>query len=402
LVHQKVAQVVNKIQISKLPKGFFKDLAWDYYISDEAANYLSTEMVVISQQEQDGYYEAANKLYDMFVAAGQHVIDKKLWNDLAIPLNLQEIIELSWEDDRLVHLFSRFDFAGGVDGLPIKLIELNAQTPTTLPETAILQWAYLKANNLDEKKQFNFLYEALVDNFELLLTQNEDREPFLLLSTLRDAPEDEHNFDLLAQAAEEAGFEVVFRYVDEVIISETEGIYIQLEEGKEEYRQCPFWLHLVPYEFMSKEEPVMLSMLTSIVKNGSTLILNPPYTMLFQSKGIMKILWDLYPNDPLLLKTTVQPPFVATEPYVKKTMLGREGANVSIVNQFGSVLEENKGDYGDYPSVYQSYATLAQDGELYYYQAGVFFVGEGCALGFRRSKSKIMDNGAQFVGHVVR
>ena len=152
---------------------------------------------------------------------------------------------------------------------------------------------------------------------------------------------------------------------------------------------------------MSSEEPVLLSILTSIVKNGKTLILNPAYTMLFQSKGIMKILWDLYPNDPLLLKTTLDPPIVSTEPYVKKTMLGREGANVSIVNPYGSILAENKGDYGHYPSVYQAYAALAQDAEQYYYQAGVFYVGEAAALGFRRSKSKIMDNAAEFVGHIT-
>jgi glutathionylspermidine synthase len=393
---------VNKIKINPLPKGFYKDLAWDYYISDEAANYLSSEIVVITQREQDQYYDAANRLYDMFVTAAQYAIDKQLWNELAIPTNLQEIIKLSWEDDRLIHLFSRFDFAGGIDGLPIKLIELNAQTPTTIPETAILQWASLKANNIDEKKQFNFLYESLVENFTYLRTHNPDREPYILLSTMRDTPEDEHNFDLLAQAAEEAGFEAIFRYVDEVTLSPDQGVYIQMEDNPEEYKQCPFWLHLVPYEYIAHEEPEMLTTLTEIVRNGTTLILNPPYTMLFQSKGIMKILWDLNPYDPLLLKTTLEAPIFSHEPYVKKTMLGREGANVSIINEHGTPLEENGGDYANYPVVYQSYATLAQDTDQYHYQAGVFYTTEPATLGFRRSKSKIMDNAAQFVGHTTK
>jgi glutathionylspermidine synthase len=42
---------------------------------------------------------------------------------------------------------------------------------------------------------------------------------------------------------------------------------------------------------------------------------------------------------------------------------------------------------------------LAAD-ETYHYQAGVFYVGEACGLGFRRAPSKIIDNAAQFVGHV--
>ena len=48
-----------------------------------------------------------------------------------ISLNLVEIIKNSWENDVHWHLYGRFDLAGGIDGKPIKLIELNADTPTS-------------------------------------------------------------------------------------------------------------------------------------------------------------------------------------------------------------------------------------------------------------------------------
>ena len=76
------------------------------------------------------------------------------------------------------HLYGRFDLAGGIDGKPIKLIEFNADTPTALFETAIIQWAMLKANGHSESMQFNSLYEALIDNFKRFVTLDTDIEKF--------------------------------------------------------------------------------------------------------------------------------------------------------------------------------------------------------------------------------
>ena len=78
------------------------------------------------------YYDAVNELYDMFVEAGQYVIDNNLFHELNIPFNLVEVIKESWENEVHWHLYSRFDLAGGIDGKPIKLIEFNADTPTSL------------------------------------------------------------------------------------------------------------------------------------------------------------------------------------------------------------------------------------------------------------------------------
>ena len=78
----------------------------------------------------------------------------------------------------MASLYGRFDLAGGIDNTPIKLIEFNADTPTALFETAIVQWAILKQNNLEEESQFNTLYESLVNNFKRLVTLEEDVSGF--------------------------------------------------------------------------------------------------------------------------------------------------------------------------------------------------------------------------------
>jgi glutathionylspermidine synthase len=120
--------------------------------------------------------------------------------------------------------------------------------------------------------------------------------------------------------------------------------------------------------------------------------------MLFQSKAIMKVLWDLYPNHPLLLKTTYDKPLYG--PYVEKVILGREGANVKLVDDNGEIMEEKDGEYNDYKSVFQDYVELPTDDNGMSYQAGVFFAGEGAGLCFRRG-SKIINDTAQFVSHFI-
>lgn len=388
-------------QLPQLPSAVYEEMGWGYFLSPEGNAYLTDEIVEISAAERDAFYSAGNHLYERFVAAAEYVLDNDLLHTLGIPPNLYELIEYTWEDDRHLHLYGRFDLVGGTDGLPMKVLEFNADTPTSVPETAIIQWAQLRANGIPEDRQFNFLYEALVDNFKRLKQLNPGREPAILFSTLEGAAEDDHNVELLQTAAREAGFETAFRYVDEVIFSEINGIFIADEEGNT--TQYPFWFKLIPWEYIALDEPEMARILTKIVTRGLAIVLNPAYTMLFQSKAIMAHLWDLFPKDPLLLETSLKEPIGRHNyPFVEKVVLGREGANVAIFDKEGLPETARRGEYEDQIKVYQALAQLARDNKGHYYQAGVFFAYEACGVGFRRSTHRIIDNAAQFVGHWVR
>ena len=149
---------------------------------------------------------------------------------------------------------------------------------------------------------------------------------------------------------------------------------------------------------MAWDEPELLKILTELVISGKTVVMNPSYTMLFQSKGILKILWDLYPNHPLLLETSFEP--LKNKAQVQKVMLGREGANVKIMREGGSVENFTTGEYDRQKMVYQQYVEFLKDDRGNHYQAGVFVSGEACGLGYRKG-GQIIDNKAQFCGHVV-
>jgi glutathionylspermidine synthase len=384
-------------KLTELPDKIYQDLGWDWFLGGGEWKYLTSDIVLITTKERDDFYAAANELYQMLVEAADYVVDNNLWKELAIPKNIVELIKLTWNDERHFHLYGRFDFAGGVDGLPIKLIEFNADTATTLPETAIIQWAQLKANGIAEEKQFNFVYDALVDNFKRLKEMNADLYPSLLVSAMGGTPEDDANVEVIGEAAKEAGFEVEYRHVEEVVFSPTDGIFV--DNGDDNYKKFDFWFKLVPWEYIAYEEPNLMHTLTEIVKNRKAMIINPAYTLLFQSKGILKYLWDLYKEHPLLLRTDFEEPY-RLERYVEKVLLGREGQNVTVYDETGIPIGKVKGDYEQYPSVFQEYADFGRDKAGSYYQPGVFFAYEACGVGFRKGKI-IIDDDAEFLGHVV-
>jgi len=383
----------------KLTNDYLESIGFSWHTDIDGSAYLSDKIVEISEVEAMAFYEASNELYDMFVEAGEYVIENSLLDEIGIPFNLQKLVKLSWENDVHWHLYGRFDFAGGLDGLPIKLLEFNADTPTSLLESSLIQWAILKKEGLDESKQFNNIHNALIDNFKRLVTLEESIDKFseyyegwkILFSSVKGYDEDEATVRYLMSIANEVGFECEFTYIDEVEFDE-DGIYYK--ENRYEYL-----FKLIPWEDIAVEEGELAAILTKIVENKRAIILNPAYTLMFQSKAMLKILWELFPNHPLLLETSYEP--LEEKVFVKKPIFGREGANIEIFDESGDVLEKTDGEYSNNRTVFQEFAKLNQDNEGNFYQAGVFFAYEGCGLGFRSSDKMILDDMSKFVAHMI-
>ncbi len=390
--------MVKLKSVEPLSVSYLESLGFVWHTDSDKTSYVSNELVLLSQEEAQSYYEATNELYDMFVAAGDYIIENELFHEVGIPFNLVELVKQSWESDIHWHLYGRFDLAGGIDGKPIKLIEFNADTPTALFESAIIQWAILKLNKMDEENQFNFIYEALVNNFKRLVTLKEDVSNFeelyegwkFLFSSIKGNGEEENTVKLLQYIAKEAGFNTEFGFIDEVDFDEN-GIYYN--EDKYE-----LWFKLIPWEDIAIEEPDLAMLLTKVVENKEAIIFNPAYTLMFQSKAILKILWDLYPNHPLLLETSYEP--LEGKKQVVKPIYGREGESVKILDENGNLLAGKDGEYDNHKMVYQEFIELPKDSSGNYYQAGVFYAYEACGVGFRKGEA-ILNNMSKFVGHVV-
>jgi glutathionylspermidine synthase len=392
--------MVETRKLTPLSNAFLEEIGFSWHTDGDESAYIADEILEITSGQAEAYYEAANELYDMFIEAGEYVIENDLLHEIGIPFNLVEAVKMSWENDVHWHLYGRFDLAGGIDGKPIKLIEFNADTPTALFETSIIQWALLKANGMDESGQFNNLNEALSENFKRVVMLDGDTEEFgkyyegwkMLFSSIKGNDEEESTTRYLQTIANESGFNTEFAYIDDVEFSGEEGIFYNEE-------QYAFWFKLIPWEDIAIDEGELALLLTEIMENQQAIILNPAYTLMFQSKAMMKIVWDLFPDHPLLLETAYEP--LEDRAYVEKKIFGREGANTTIVDENGDLLASRDGEYEGHTSIYQAYAQLPVDASGHSYQAGVFFAYEGCGLGFRRG-GLILDNMSKFVGHAIK
>ncbi|MFD2513392.1 glutathionylspermidine synthase family protein [Pontibacter locisalis] len=386
-----VKLVVHRGDVEAAVRG----LGWEWCVEDGCANYVPGEAIVLAETEADVLLEAADTLYNMMVQAVPDDLPDAFLNILGIPENLWPLVRQSWNDDRHWHLYGRFDLAQTPDGP--KLLEFNADTATSIPETAVVQWASLAAAGKNEANQYSGLYEALVEQLRTWRIKNDDLAPALLLTYLGGSAEDETNCSVIAQAAQEAGFEAHLCPVEQISVStegDEKGVWAQVSE--EQWRQFPFVFKLLPWEQIAWEEPQLLEQLTLLSKMRTVVIANPAYSLLFQSKGMLVWLWKAYPYHPLLLETDLEP---LSGKYIRKPYFGREGQSVEVVDKKVSLLKK-EGEYNTQQQVFQRWCELPMDDKGFQYQAGVFWAGEGCAIGFRREKG-IITNMSQFVPHLV-
>ena len=361
------------------------------------ASYVDNALVEVTRAEADALYEAGNTLYDMMVEAAEHVIENDRFFELGIPFNLIDTVKKSWENDVHWHIVGRFDLAGGIGGQPVKLLGFRADTPTDIFETAVLQWEMLRHNGMDTNMQFNALYDGLVANFRRLITLFDDPDTFeqhydgwRILFSAAGGADEEATAKLLQQIATDAGFETDFAFLSDVRFDD-EGIFHDDEKAYE------YWLKRFPWEEIGTDEPELAILLSTIMSNQKAIILNPAYTMLFESKGMLKVLHELFPDSPYLLEASDEP---LSGTYVERRMFNKEGANTKIVDAEGNVLASTDGPYENYKALYQAYTELPKDALGNTYKTELFFAYESCALGFRQG-DMITDEKSRFIGHTL-
>lgn len=357
------------VDIKPIDTEALKRIGFSWF-NDEHSEYLVKESLIkITEDEARAYCDAANALYEMYEQAAEYVIKNDLFDALDIPHTLIEQIKNSWKQERENHLYGRFDLSGGIDGLPIKLIEFNADTPTLLVESTLVQLMLLEDNSLTNNAQFNNIYESVSRKFKKMAESKKGAFSRVLFACVDGNDEEKQTVKLLEKMAQDAGLVTEFSYLEDVDLQ----------------RECEFFFKLYPWEDMEDFQA-----------GEGVSMLNPAYTLLYQSKGMLAILYKLFPDSPYLLETDFRE---IRGKYVKKTMFGREGANIEI-HEDGKVLNARGGVYGDYKSIYQRYTEFSKDGDDVYYQAGVFYSDGACGLGFRRG-SEILDNASQFIGHII-
>jgi glutathionylspermidine synthase len=107
--------MVTTRRIEPLSEAVMEEIGLSWHTDRDGSHYISDELIEVGEDQAEAFYDAANDLYDMYLAAAERVIDEQRYAELGIPSNLVSLIEDSWRQQDL-HLYGRFDLAGGLDG----------------------------------------------------------------------------------------------------------------------------------------------------------------------------------------------------------------------------------------------------------------------------------------------
>jgi glutathionylspermidine synthase len=133
---------------------------------------------------------------------------------------------------------------------------------------------------------------------------------------------------------------------------------------------------------------------------GAVQWIEPIWKMLWSNKALLAVLWEMYPGHPLLLPSYLDGPR-EMESWVRKPLLGREGANVTV-KLHGITVEDMPGRYADGRFVYQQYLDLAPQGSQRVVLGSWLVDGEPCGMGIREPDGYVTTNVSRFVPHLFQ
>jgi glutathionylspermidine synthase len=364
---------------------------FSYHTLDGVPYWDETAYYAFSLEQIEDDLEAATLTLEAMCRdlAARAMADERILTRLGIPEPLWNFIAASWRrGDR--SLYGRFDLRYDGNG-PAKLLEYNADTPTSLLETAVFQWDWLNdamARQIipRDADQFNSLHERLIEGWKLFAHGKR-----IHLAGLLDNPEDAGTLAYLADTAEQAGATTTIIAMDRIGLT-TAGQFV---DETDTHIHIAFKLY--PWEWMFRET------FGGFLPASSTRWIEPPWKAVLSSKGILPLLWEMFPRHPNLLAAYFEDdPRCGElgESYVRKPLYSREGANIEIVAS-GRVIEADDGPYGTEPKVLQAMAPLPVfDGNhavLGAWLAG----GVPAGLSVREGLGRITTNRSRFLPHAI-
>lgn len=335
--------------------------------------------------------ETTQQLHQMCLQAVERVVSSEaLLTKFRIPQHLWNFVRQSWKSAQ-PSLYSRLDLAWDGQG-DAKLLENNADTPTSLYEAAFFQWIWLedqiKAGNLPAASdQFNSLQEKLIERFADLRQQH--GFSWLHFACCRDTEEDRATVQYLQDCASEADLPTEFLYIDEIGLGE-KG---QFTDHDDQVISNLFKLY--PWEFMFRET------FSTKLEDAGVRWLEPAWKSILSNKALLPLLWEMFPHHPNLLPAYFAeddvPPM---ESYVIKPIFSREGANIRIIEK-GQQIACADGPYGEEGMIIQQYHPLPKFGDSYTLIGSWLINDQPAGIGLREDRALITQDLSRFYPHVI-
>lgn len=356
------------------------------YWNEEAA-------YVFAESEVETLYRATAELERLVLDAVDHVIARERYAELAIPPALAELAARSWHADER-SLYGRYDLRFDGRGPP-KLFEYNADTPTALFEAAVVQWQWLEETH-PGRDQFNSIHEGLIEAWRerrLALTEA-GRGSLVHFACVPEDDDDLITTAYLLDTALQAGLDTKLLAVGDIGWDGSGFVDLALEPITALFK-------LYPWDWLAGER--FFPHLASLAP-GRLSVIEPAWRVIASSKGLLAVLWELFPGHPNLLPAAFDPARL-DRPLILKPMLGREGANITIRDDAGAAAgcgeTTTEGPYAAAPRVAQAFVPLP-DCDGWHPMPGVWTVdGEPRGLAMREDRGLVTGRGARLVPHLI-
>jgi glutathionylspermidine synthase len=320
---------------------------------------------------------------------GHAVDDEEYLERLKIPQAYWPLISESWHRDE-GSLYGRLDLNFDGNG-PAKLLEYNADTPTSIFEAAVFQWTWLEQaierqiipNTAD---QFNSVHERLIEGWKKL-----GQGRHLHLTGTTENAEDAGTLAYLEDTAAQAGLATTMIDIEEIGWRD-EGGFVDLDN-----RDIELVFKLYPWEWMFRDT------FGEKLLSAPTRWIEPPWKAVLSNKGILPLLWEMFRGHPNLL-----PAFFEDDPrgaelgtsFVRKPLYSREGANVALFSD-GVAFAAQEGPYGAEGFIRQAFATLQPFSNQYPVLGSWLVDHTPCGLSVREDENPITGNTSRFLPHAI-
>jgi glutathionylspermidine synthase len=317
------------------------------------------------------------------------VDDEDYLRRLKIPETFWPLISESWHRDE-GSLYGRLDLSFDGRG-PAKLLEYNADTPTSIFEAAVFQWTWLE--QAIERRiipghadQFNSIHECLIDAWKKVSAGRHVH----LAGTTENA-EDAATLAYLEDTARQAGLATTLIDIEDIGLRD-DGSFADLDD-----RSIELVFKLYPWEWMFHDA------FGARLADAPTRWIEPPWKAILSNKGILPLLWEMFPDHPNLL-----PAFFEDDPnaaelgasFVRKPLYSREGANVALISD-GVTVVEQQGPYGAEGFIRQALAPLPNFSQQYPVLGSWLIDHTPCGLSIREDENPITGNTSRFLPHAI-
>ncbi len=337
----------------------------------------------------DEIAEATEELHKMCVEAVSHVIQHDRLGEFGIPEQFHSYIQTTFERED-PYIYGRFDFS--YDGInPPKMLEYNADTPTSLYESSVLQWDWLEdriqqnpVRFPEGTDQFTSLHEALVEQWAKVA--GTAKMDIIHFACMTDNLEDTVTTAYMEEVAMQAGFNTHFFDIAHMGRTATDFVDDKAQLVKGIFK-------LYPWEFMFADDYG-----TNAIEDRTGFI-EPVWKSVLSNKNILPVLWEMFPGHPNLLPAFKDAAAFEGQSYVRKAALGREGSSVTIFKD-GEVIA-SPGPFDSSGFVYQQFHALPNfDGNFPI--VGSWVIGsEARGMGIREDDGLITQNSSRFVPHII-